>query len=938
MGLLAIALASLSCPATAQSDEPLSPIQIDIAAWVQSPQVLPQALASIDDAIWQITAVTGRQLVQVPITVAPTSEPLVLNASTIKVVGGRFIAWRLESPPSPPSSPSSLASSHSSTWPSPFGSPDTAALAAAAGCGAIGSDGPQMTRKLTRLPDGTSSSESTGGWAWELDRAIPGAALKEQVEQMYLYKIKPDLLEKKLPPRPKMEAAAANETREAKLARIQKYQQEAQQYQQQEKALGQLKLAAIRLPERFVAPSSARVWAVLEVRAGFTELTLEGPPPLPWKVNVPLWQAIRTVKPNENAMLLSQAVRELTREPAHRLNHRLAAQTLADSRLVAQAQRADMIYQSAMAILNGPDTLAKQILLGGLSREGQWSAVALELATVACQSDDPATLTAILKGLAAAGDGSTSAVHEDAVAVMGRAAQRLVTWPQPSVAVKAIDELVDLSQKYPAWQSSLARQVSFSPWDSLPKPAGLVVHEVVQAARRNSPLALGWLDGQILNPKTPLLARIALTELAQPPQKDSPTARIRLHAVDHHLLFWLDHASPEMAWLAWNALAGFTLDEAPASFPSAPAEFRSDAGQSTLTLVLPKIMALAWKQKTAPPSLLVFLSHLPSSPWTTAAMLQVAAYASPDELATSAAKLALERSASDRLLEAAMGLLSPPDRQKLAARFYAWRKQSVPAATFLLLDRQARSPVAGWFARELAAGRLPAASAWAAPAGGESALLGLVWSADANLAFGAVSALVASSHGTDEQARQWLTAIRQSGNQSPEYAKAQWLRLRQSLLMQKLSGADGYYRLIVRIWSSDSPESLAIGTEARGRGQGGIGGMGGMGAHPSAQKASVPMMQASLGVVRLLADGQSVRLANQAINVSVPAEQLAIRIDRLVDLKNLNNAEVAKLPLDRLAGPLDLLPLDRGLWSGRVLLPDGQTMQLVLEPVGPPSP
>lgn len=941
------ASSSVQPPPDLSLARPWDRFDLDMAIWMQSSLVLPTA--PVEDAVWQVPSVPGRQLVMVPLLVGPSDQPVVLDASSsLRLVGGRLVAWLLEVDPS--SISPVMEPQEWERWKSSW--PATGQLPAVAGV-AAGGDVPRMMRKLVRLPDGR--------WSWELERAIAGASLKEQADQLYVYKIKPDLLDRKLPAKPKIDPPPAGESREAKAARLQKLQQEVDQYRQQEKAIGQMKLLAIRLPERFVAPAWGRAWAVLEVRSGFSDWTLEGPSPLPWKINLSAWQTLRGLKPGDGSgngrssggifgwtggagdsqvMVQLQAIRELTQSPNHPLNHRMAAQALADSGLLVKASKGDMAYQSALAIFDGPDSPAKQLLVRKLFQPpaGELE-VAIALAESALQSDDPLLLMALVESLGAKSastqESSRLSDRDVKLAMLLRASQRLMAWPSEPPLLELMQQLVQVSQDHPLWLAKLAGDLPLLTRSMPPKRQAGVIGQVIHLAQLQAPLAERWLDEQLLNGQSATAAqiRLTLTELAQAAQERSPQGLIRLDSVRHGLLTCLSSSDASTAALAWRALACFTLA---GENPSGRATASSAAANGE---ILSAIMQSAWKQKSLPSSLGTFLSHLPDSPWTTAALMQVAAYG-PQDSSSAAAKLLLTGSASgsSRRLDGAILLIGPPERYALAARLYGWQHQPVPTAAFLLLDRHPRSPVAIWFAGQLMAGRLPEASAWLAGGGGQANLLPYLWSSDANLALGAASALAASVDGSDEQAKTFLADLRQSNNQSPEYAQAQWHRFRHSLLMQRLAKADGYYRLIIRLWASDPRESLAGGSALSGAGE--------MAPHPSAKAAQGPLMQQSLGVIRLFADGQSVRLANQAINVSVPSDMLALRIEKPVDLKNLNNAQVARLPLEKLSGPIDLLPVEQvgggGGWLGQVVLTDGQRLELFLQPmrdaVASPSP
>ena len=94
----------------------------------------------------------------------------------------------------------------------------------------------------------------------------------------------------------------------------------------------------------------------------------------------------------------------------------------------------------------------------------------------------------------------------------------------------------------------------------------------------------------------------------------------------------------------------------------------------------------------------------------------------------------------------------------------------------------------------------------------------------------------------------------------------------------------------------------------------------------------VPDLLIDLGVVTLEADGQSVSLANNALALSLPQEQLALRIQNPGELKNFPDDKMAQLPLEMVNEPIDLTSWPNGSWQGLVEMPDTRTAVISLEP------
>ena len=66
----------------------------------------------------------------------------------------------------------------------------------------------------------------------------------------------------------------------------------------------------------------------------------------------------------------------------------------------------------------------------------------------------------------------------------------------------------------------------------------------------------------------------------------------------------------------------------------------------------------------------------------------------------------------------------------------------------------------------------------------------------------------------------------------------------------------------------------------------------------------------------------------------MPFRDYAIRLPKAVDLKNFNNETIAKLPLDQIDKPIDLLPQEGGNWLGKFELGSLGEAELWLETEG----
>ena len=75
----------------------------------------------------------------------------------------------------------------------------------------------------------------------------------------------------------------------------------------------------------------------------------------------------------------------------------------------------------------------------------------------------------------------------------------------------------------------------------------------------------------------------------------------------------------------------------------------------------------------------------------------------------------------------------------------------------------------------------------------------------------------------------------------------------------------------------------------------------------------------------------TVTFGTPSVELSVPEEFLAVRLENLSDLNKLAAGEVDKLPLDEVRRGLDMVPDESGVWRGWTDLPDGRAIELVMK-------
>ena len=332
---------------------------------------------------------------------------------------------------------------------------------------------------------------------------------------------------------------------------------------------------------------------------------------------------------------------------------------------------------------------------------------------------------------------------------------------------------------------------------------------------------------------------------------------------------------------------------------------------------------------------------------------------------------------SGQPLEESVGVLSNSEQAQFAGTLYEVLEDDQTLVTGLLRHEPSdRRSLVSWFTGYVSAGELPDASLWVEGFGGEAAVVELMSSDDEQIVLASLAALVAHAGGNEATAPELAEKLRSEPEK--QGGAAFWAGARQEIYLQRLQAAAGAYRLMVKVYGTAAPVKV---TPARGsrssrsrRGSGrpagrqpgvpgappggpgfggppggpGFGGPGGPGfgrpggagfdrgptrvTQDQSMPTGVPDLLIDLGVVTLEADGQSVSLANNAIALSLPQEQLALRIQNPGELKNFPDDKMAQLPLEMVNEPIDLTSWPNGSWQGLVEMPDTRTAVISLEP------
>lgn len=953
----------ISTPAIIE-EKPLSAPTLDIDLFTFLSDKDAQA-DSASDQVWTVKAAPGKKLLQLPILVEPGRGETVLEASTFKIRGGRFLAYKLSD-----ETEKAVAGSEAERQIEEGLPPGT----------------PRITRKVIVTPKGRVK--------WSMDRSIEyfGGTLKP--DELYSYKIDYGLLEKKAPPRPA--PIARNQGESAADYRVRKAAEDARN-RAASNEYRDLQKEVRALPDDFEMPIPPRVWVLFEYHNDDIEIT--GPEPLPWALTQEQLETLREgMTPVQAEAGVAGGKARLPRFALDRIatmtvmastdknpyTARAISFVLSESRMVPYAEQGDTLYKLMELVLKSSDSTARQVVIKELARTVPPTQASIALSRIARKDMDTQTQMVWLKSLAKTdnapgapapgpgGMGNTESGRAQAAQLqqMLNQVNELLASPKGPPPREVIELLIEHARGKPDTVDMTVDKVRFEAM-----PADRLDDAIVAVVSKAStePVAAGWLDKKLIGSSDPKIIRRTLEvinkagsgaasaasgvrpaevllDLTFGPGKASSkgaagasiTEPIRLTSTGHSLFRALQNGNAEIRALAWGALPRFTLDDQPAGnnpgTPSGPPIVRTDEGGETTPAQALLTAALA--QNPTPLQAVDALARQRDTAAAAHAMVTLVIRAGTD--ASRRATRVLLRSKSDWPIDKALMAQGYSDRQAFAARTYENLTGKAPLVSGLMRQKVENNPLVEWFGKEIAGGKTPGTGEWASHAGGEDKLLDLVMSADPDLARGAMAALVAEAGGDDRIIQPLTQKLTQLPDTTLANLKTQWASARRDIYAMRLSRADGPYTLIVRVAnqaSTGAPGTPGMtpsgppGAPPMGMPPGPVAPGGAKAENEKTGSGIADATEIELGIVQLQADGQSIKLANQALTLSVPSDKMAIRVDKPAELKNFSNAEIEKLAIDQVTAPVDLLPQQDGSWRGSfVLPPENRQAELVLVP------
>ncbi|MEX1017112.1 MAG: hypothetical protein WDZ31_10250 [Phycisphaeraceae bacterium] len=927
--LVAVLLVFAAVPARGQAplrDEPAaSPsepgLAIDAETLLHDEQVLPER---IDTGVWQIEPNPGRRLVVLPLLVTPTEQEAELGPSpSLGVRGGRFLTWIVEVESDDDRRRRTRRASRPQNAFMPYeAEPDEAPDASTLPEGA-----PRLARRITVHPDGRVQ--------WRLERAIPNATVSES-DEPYVLRIRPDRLREMEPRRERIEVG--ENTDRAELAR--RRREIDREFLAQRRAFMETRREVMALPDEFEVRRPTRVWAVFEIAARIDELAVTGEQALlPWSIRFDDLLALRAFagaggrRGSDEPATLNRLAR--LAGDGHELTHRLLAHAVITANVIPAVEVNEPLYNLLQQLLRSEDPATRRAVLAELAAVMPPTTASMTLLRAGAAQADPTMKLLALRGLLQADPGDPMRLTQ----MLNSANDLLIDrqGPEPPLVLAELVEAIGTREEVIA---HVAANVRFEPLpgDRLEAAIGYVV-----AVAGEQPLAAAWLDQQLLGSANPNVvqqtleriasanrggawlqtaAHTAMAALFGPPVEgdDAPAEAIALSrhiSIDsarHSLFRSLNSGHEQIRQLAWQSLRNFTFDDANADARRSRRFAPADADDLATDRYTALVDAALGRPQT-PSQVVPFLARQAQVERVNVALLQLL-LAADDAAALQAGRALVD---AERSIGSALLALSGPEREHAVNRLYDRVEGTSPAVTSLLRESdRGRGGVNEWFGEQIAEGRLPEPREWAEAFRGEEALLDLAGGADEDLAAGAVAALVYAAGGDEIAVAEQIDHFRQLRGADRDALQEAWSSARQDIYARRLSQAEGSYRLVAIVQGRDEGQAMPERFDAY-----------------NADATAAPAVQTriTLGVVDLTADGRSVRLSNDIVPLTLAPDRLAIRIERVRELNNFNNEELAELEMDQVREPLDLLPGSDGTWAGSVHLYDGQQLELRMEPV-----
>lgn len=692
-------------------------LALDLPALLTENRVIS---GSIGDAMFVIEAPNGKRLVMVPVNPLAVEKDTKLDAFTIKLAAGRFIAWYL---------PEVEGKSIAPRTGVEFKGPNEVVVA-------LNFAPPRLTKECVLTADGRIK--------WSTPRAMPHSKLHNDSN---VYTLKADPRRLKAPTQPRIarnagESPLAYQQRRRKM--LADYQAERTRYVIRRKAVSETE-------DDFEEPTPDRLWAVFESTPLLREFKLSGPAPLPWKVDMERFRELRTMASAPPAKLspLLKVVTELVAD-GHPLSDRAAAIaiTSGDTPRVIPADHA--LVDTIKKLLTNGDRRTRMQIAAGFAKHAAVAPAAGPILLAAATDPDPiVTFGALSARVAVAGSEPDAAL----TAKVTESVTRLLPMSEAPPVGDLINLVLKLATKQPDSAATLADGIDLARVHTDNRAA--MIFQVLGHAARNNTVAMRWLDRQLLggtNARIRNETMIKIVELSAAPapatpkgKEPPPRPKYRLTSADHAITKIIALDDPDVRAMAWGAIQSFRITGVPA--PSAENTATKPADPAIYTA----ITDIALKHDPTPTAALAFMS---------AQKDRAIADAQITRLLTDGAgpvRIGALRSLSGLGKEsfvARFAALPADQRIEIASHWYATDPRPEPAVTadaidpllgLLALSGEDDKPanVVAWFAGRIVARDRPTPRAWTVAMASEQAMLDVLSGTDDDQRSAAAAGLAA---------------------------------------------------------------------------------------------------------------------------------------------------------------------------------------------------
>ncbi|MBI1337976.1 MAG: hypothetical protein GC164_13595 [Phycisphaera sp.] len=860
--------------------QPIIPCELDTEAILNEKGIFSP---SASDGVWTLTPTAGLVLFQVPLKLDKPETEFELGFNTIRVTGGRLLAYRIAY-----DIEQSLEIDKKA-----YDLPETT---------------PRFTRRIVIQPDGLI--------AWKLDRFIPNATLTGTTG--YAMRIDPSLLNNANPGSlPEIKQNADEDYRAFLIRR----QIEVEDYRKKVEAFRDLRKAVLELPTDISMSIPPRIWAVFEIRGNPDKVTLEGTRGQPWSIDYAAFEAMRKlvsvdalttdggISPQVYSDILP-IVTELQARP-HFNTYRMAALTLTQRDIVRMATVDDPIYRLAQLVLKGNDTHGRLLLIRELAATIPPTAASTTLLKTVAESLDPQTQLLTLTGLL-----KTDLTQPVAIRELVTGLNRLLGDSKGPPPENILENIEQNGPMHPGLVAVVSQQTDMA---AMPDARRAEFVRTTVAHAVDSPLAAAWLDRTLLGSTDLQVVRMTLETLRdaevgpagagvvgkaigaifkspKDQANEQAVPRVRLARpipipdASHSIYRVLQSADKDIRALAWTVLNRFRFDPPaePATSPDAP-----DERYAQLTLA-------ALGQRPVPPEAVEFLLHQPRSDLVGEQLMQFI--------------LRTTGQASRQASEAIIGLNAPlgelllkrsyNEREEFASRLYFALTQNVPRVTAILRHRVDNHPVATWLGKQISEGTLPDPSRWINAYSQVEDLFALIPSNDESLAQGAVAVLVNSAGGDDSIVDKLTRDLRALPSPTVPALMQEWTNISRQVLLDRIRNSALQYSV-----------SLLV--------------------HPPMADTNAPPQspeKIAVGSTRITYLSDAVSFGNLKITVKVSDSVLGLEIATPAEVGQFGSADLSRLSLDTVPGPWIIRPFYDKSWQGSIRTPDGRTLDLILKP------